>query len=96
MGFIFLALVTQLPEIVTNTTGALHGNGELVLNAMFGGITMQTAVLGIADIFVIGSTLSFAAQKSINLLQGVVLILLLTFVLVATMLVILLYFFTLD
>ncbi|WP_415396157.1 sodium:calcium antiporter [Sulfurimonas sp. CS5] len=86
MGFIFLALATQLPEIVTNTTGALHGNGELVLNAMFGGMTMQTAVLAIADIFVIGSTLSYAAQKSINLLQGVVLILLLSFVLVATML----------
>lgn len=85
MGFIFLALATQLPEIVTNTTGALHGSGELVLNAMFGGMTMQTAVLAIADIFVVGSmTLSYAAQKSINLLQGVVLILLLSFVLVAT------------
>jgi cation:H+ antiporter len=54
---------------------------------MFGGMTMQTAVLAIADIFVIGSmTLSYTAQKSINLLQGVVLILLLSFVLVATML----------
>lgn len=70
VGFIFLALATQLPEIVTNTTGALHGNGELVLNAMFGGMTMQTVVLAIADIFVIGSmTLSYAARKSINLLQ---------------------------
>jgi cation:H+ antiporter len=87
MGFIFLALATQLPEIVTNTTGALHGNGELVLNAMFGGMTMQTAVLAIADIFVISSmTLSYAAQKSINLLQGVLLILLLSFALAATML----------
>lgn len=84
MGFIFLALATQLPEIVTNTTGALQGNSELVLNAMFGGITMQTAVLAIADIFVIGSALSYTAQKSINLLQGVVLILLLSLVLVAT------------
>jgi cation:H+ antiporter len=84
VGFIFLALATQLPEIVTNTTGALNGNGELVLNAMFGGMTMQTAVLAIADIFVIGSmTLSYAARKSINLLQGVVLILLLSLVLVA-------------
>ncbi len=87
MGFIFLALATQLPEIITNTTGALHGNGELVLNAMFGGMTMQTAVLAIADIFIIGTTtLSFSARKSINLLQGAVLILLLSFVLVATML----------
>lgn len=86
MGFLFLALATQLPEIVTNTTGAIHGNGKLVLNAMFGGMTMQTAVLALADIFVIGSiSLSYAAQKSINLLQGVVLILLLTLVLVATM-----------
>jgi len=40
-----------------------------------------TRLTAYADIFVIGSTLSYAAQNSINLLQGVVLILLLSFIL---------------
>jgi cation:H+ antiporter len=84
LGFVFLATATQLPEIVTNTTGALRGNGPLVLNGMFGGITMQTAVLAVADLFVLGTTLTFAAQKSINQLQGAILALMLALVLGAT------------
>jgi cation:H+ antiporter len=77
MGFIFLSLATQLPEIVTNSTAALRGNATLVLNSMFGGITMQTAVLAVADFFVAGTTLTIAARKSVNILQGAVLILIL-------------------
>ena len=50
IGFILLATVTQLPELVTNMTGAIKGNGALVVNSMFGGIAMQTAILVIADL----------------------------------------------
>ena len=35
MGFVFLAFATELPEIVTNLTGALRGNGALVVNGMW-------------------------------------------------------------
>ena len=81
MGFIFLAVATELPEIVTNITAALKGNGLLVLNSMFGGITMQTAVLAVADFVVFRQTLTFVARNAINLLQGAVLALLLALLL---------------
>lgn len=75
MGFVFLAVVTQLPEIVTNSTAALQGNSALVLNSMFGGVVMQTAVLFIADISVVSQTLTYYAYRSASHLQGIMLIL---------------------
>lgn len=86
MGFVFLAIATELPEIVTNITAAIKGNGQLVLNGMFGGITMQTAILAIADLVVFRQTLTFVARNSINLLQGAVLTLLLALLLAIWML----------
>ncbi len=81
MGFVFLAAATELPEIVTNSVGALRGNGALVVNGMFGGIAMQTAVLILADLAVLQYTLTYAAYRSVNMLQGVMLIMLLASVL---------------
>ena len=81
MGFIFLALATELPEIVTNITAAIKGNGQLVLNSMFGGITMQTAVLAVSDFVVFRQTLTYVARNAVNLLQGAVLALLLALLL---------------
>lgn len=80
MGFLLLATVTQLPEIATNSTGALRNEPYLVLNSMVGGVVMQTAVLALADFAIGGKALTFVAEKSINLLQGVSLILLLSLV----------------
>lgn len=77
MGFVVLALLTQLPEIVTNSTGALRGQGQLVVNSMFGGVLMQTAVLAGADLVLATHSLTYAARRSINLVQGVLLIALL-------------------
>lgn len=45
VGIIFLAPVTQLPEIVTTIIAAQVDNAALVLGNMFGGITMQTAIV---------------------------------------------------
>ncbi len=50
MGLVFVAAATSLPEMVTTLYGALAGEAALVLGNMFGGITMQTAVLAIADV----------------------------------------------
>lgn len=75
LGFVFLATVTQLPEIVTNTTGAIRGNGALVVNSMFGGIAMQTAVLAVADLMARGQVLTFQTYRSGVHLQGIMLIL---------------------
>ena len=45
MGLIFLATAAQLPKTVSNATAAISDNASLVVNSMFGGISMQTAVL---------------------------------------------------
>jgi cation:H+ antiporter len=84
MGFVFLAVATQLPEIVTNSTAALQGKSALLLNSMFGGIVMQTAVLFFADISVMQHTLTYYAYNSANQLQGTMLVLALSIALVIT------------
>lgn len=84
LGFIFLATVTQLPEVVTNTTGAIRGSGQLVVNSMFGGIAMQTAVLAVADVVARGQTLTFYTYRSGVQLQGIILILALALLLAAS------------
>ncbi|MBV1915985.1 MAG: hypothetical protein KUG72_11415 [Pseudomonadales bacterium] len=86
MGSIFLATATQLPEIVTYTTGAIKGNAALVLNNMFGGISMQTAILVVADLFVFRQALTYYAYSSLNLLQGVMFIFVLALLLTASLL----------
>jgi len=81
MGFLVLATATQLPEIVTNSTAALRGAAGLVVNSMFGGISMQTAVLAAADLVAVRYALTFLAESPFNLLQGAILVLFLALVL---------------
>ena len=59
VGLLFLATVTELPEIMTTLTAAQVGNAQLVLGNMVGGITMQTAILALADIFAVRYALTF-------------------------------------
>jgi cation:H+ antiporter len=77
MGLIFLATATSLPEIVTATTAAIAGSAQLLLANMFGSITMQTAILAVADAFAIGASITFYPRKATPILEGVLLILLL-------------------
>jgi cation:H+ antiporter len=63
MGLVFVAAATSLPEMVTTLYGALSGEAALVLGNMFGGITMQTAILAIADV-------SFAAMALTSYPRG--------------------------
>ncbi len=58
MGLVFLAAMRELPELVTTISAAMKNNAALVLNNMFGGITMQTAILALADGVVIHATLT--------------------------------------
>ena len=82
VGLIFLAAVTELPEIVTTITAARVENAALVLGNMFGGITMQTAILAIADIFVVRQALTAWPRKPTHALVATMLIVLLSFLLV--------------
>jgi len=82
MGLIFLAAITELPELVTTSAAAVKGDAALALNNMFGGITMQTAILAVADAVAVRVTLSSFPRKPTPILEGTLLILLLTTTLV--------------
>jgi len=82
MGLIFLAAITELPELVTTSAAAFRGDAALALNNMFGGITMQTAILAVADAAAVRVTLSSFPRKPTPILEGALLILLLTTTLV--------------
>ena len=86
IGLIFLATVTELPEIVTTITAARFGNASLVLGNMFGGITMQTAILAVADFFLVRNALTSWPRKPNHTLLAVLLITLLAMLLAITFL----------
>ena len=77
IGIIFLATATELPEIVTTISAANAGNAKLVLGNMFGGVTMQTAILAVADIFVVRNALTSWPRKPTHALEAVILVILL-------------------
>jgi cation:H+ antiporter len=77
MGLVFLAAATELPEVVTTISAAIANDAKLILNNMFGGITMQTAILAVADASVPLATLTVYPRKATHALEGVLLMLLL-------------------
>lgn len=77
MGLLFLAGITELPELVTTATAALKGNAILALNNMLGGIPMQTAILAVADMIALRVALTSSPQKLTPILEAVLLALLL-------------------
>lgn len=81
MGFVFLAAATELPEVATTIVGSIAGEARLVLNNMFGGITMQTAILAVADATVPMVTLTSYPRNPTPALEGILLILLLALLL---------------
>jgi len=85
LGLVFLALATSLPEVATTFTAAVKSYQSLVVNNLFGGIVLQTAVLGIADGFTNGA-LSNYPRKADHAREAVLLITLLCIVLIAAIL----------
>ena len=81
IGLVFLASVTELPEIVTTMTAAIAGNAELVLGNMFGGITMQTAILAVVDLAFVRYALTSWPRKPTHALEAVLLIIMLNIIL---------------
>ncbi|MGI9426859.1 MAG: sodium:calcium antiporter [Hyphomicrobiaceae bacterium] len=79
MGLVFLAAATELPEFVTTMFAAISGHASLLLNNMFGGIALQTAILAIADLAVAHVVITRFPHKSTPILEGVLLVLILAF-----------------
>ena len=73
VGLVFLALATSLPEVVTTMTAATNQNAELVLNNLFGGIALQTAILAIADFWAKGAISNYP-RKANHALEATLLV----------------------
>ncbi|MEZ5828246.1 MAG: sodium:calcium antiporter [Hyphomicrobiales bacterium] len=81
MGLVFVAAATSLPEMVVTLYGALTGEAQLVLGNMFGGITMQTAILAIADVSIAAMALTSYPRGPASALEATLLIALLAMLL---------------
>lgn len=82
-GALFLGLTTSLPGIMTSVVTAANGFPQLSASNAVGGIAAQTAFLAVADIAYKDANLEHAAASPANILQGTLLITLLTIPLLA-------------
>jgi len=82
-GIIFLAIVTNLPEIAITSVAAYNGHMEIAASNILGGIAIQTVVLAVIDFFGVGKSapLTYRASSIDLILEGIVLIFILTLVL---------------
>ncbi len=81
-GLVFLAIVTNLPEIAITTVAAYNHAMDMAISNILGGIAIQTVVLVLIDIFGVGKTapLTFKSNSYLLLLEGISLIFILTIV----------------
>lgn len=82
-GALLLGASTSLAGIVTSVTAALQGYPELAASNAVGGIAAQTMFLALGDLAYRRSNLEHAAASMTNLLQGVLLVTLLSLPLLA-------------
>lgn len=82
-GSIFLGMVTSLPGLATSITAAIDGRPSLAISNALGGIAVQTAFLGLADVSYPRANLEHAVASVQNMMQIVLLALLLSLVLLA-------------
>lgn len=83
IGLLLLAVATSLPEIGTTISAAVSGNASLATNNIFGGITLQTVMLALVDLWVVRGALTYFSPRPVLLLEGVFLVLLLALALAA-------------
>ncbi len=87
-GLILLAIVTNLPEIAITVSAALQNNMGLAIGNILGGIALQTVVLVVLDVFGLGKKdpLTYRAASLILVLEGLMVITVLTLVVVGNQL----------
>jgi cation:H+ antiporter len=78
IGALLLGGITSLPEIATTITASAIGNAPLAVNNLFGGVAMQVAVLAAVDVIVRGRALTARVDGAVVLLQGALLVVILT------------------
>ena len=87
-GLIVLAIATNLPEIAISVSAARSGNSEVAVGNILGGIAIQTVVLVLIDAAVRRpwGPLTFRATSLVIAIEGIIVIVLLAAVLMATQL----------
>lgn len=64
VGLMALSTATSLPEIATTLSAAASQARELVLNNLFGGIALQTAILAMADFWARGAITNYPRKAN--------------------------------
>ncbi len=80
-GAILLGAITSLSGIVTSVTAAFQSHPHLAVSNAMGGIAAQTLFLALADIFYRKANLEHSAASFANLLLGLLLVIMLSFIL---------------
>lgn len=83
VGAVLVGASTSLPGIVTSVVTAFEGYASLAIGNGLGGIAAQTAFLGIADLVYRKANLEHTAASLANLMQGALLLALLSVTLIA-------------
>ena len=83
-GMVFLAIITNLPEIAITTVAAYHRDYDIAISNILGGIAIQTVVLVLIDIFGVGRSapLTQKGHSKVLILEGVALIFILSVVII--------------
>lgn len=83
VGLLVLSLATSLPEVATTLTASVQQSRDLVLNNLFGGIALQTAILAMSDFWARGAITNYP-RKTNHALEATLLVLLLSVTLIIT------------
>lgn len=83
-GAVFLGGATSLPGITTSVVAATQGHASLAVSNAIGGIAAQTVFLAVADMAHRKANLEHAAANVANLMQGALLVTLISLPLIAT------------
>jgi len=78
VGAVILGAATSLSGVTVSVTAALDGRASLAFSNSVGGIAAQTAFLAVADMAFRKANLEHAAAEATNLIQGVLLVFLLS------------------
>lgn len=74
IGTTLLGGVTSLPELSLTIVAALLGNGQLAAANLLGGVSIQTAILAVADLIFLKESVTFFSPRPILLVGAVLLI----------------------
>ena len=81
VGLLLLSLATSLPEVATTLSAALSQSRDLVLNNLFGGVALQTAILAMSDFWARGPITNYP-RKANHALEATLMVLLLAVTLI--------------